>query len=47
MPSVVVWTWTTDDTSELLASIAGDLVGFLGLVAVFLIGFALLSRISR
>ena len=47
MPDGKVWTWTQQNTTELFAALSGSLVGFLGLVAAFLIGFALLSKISR
>ena len=47
MPDAAVWDWSEQDTIGLLATVSGDLVGLLGLVAVFLLGFALLARIAR
>lgn len=47
MPDASVWSWTRDDTAAVLAVVAGDLVSVLGLVAVFLVGFAVLARIGR
>ena len=47
MPDASVWDWSQQDTNTLLATISGDLVGLLGVVAVFLLGLGLLARIAR
>lgn len=47
MPSADTWVWTQEDLTQLLADAAGGLVQIAALVALALVGFAMLARIAR